>query len=331
MKIDQYIDEFLRTQFRRDRDGLETAKTLFKSDKEYALTRTFDYMESDSLEANMRASVQKMVRGKDTAIRVYRKFVQFLQDRGVDAKVSFPPIPVDNALERIMYLAKYFHSPDAKVQDLPDILWVSERTINTDIQNMSGGSSGEAVRILGREFRVPEPERSRGRLHHESTVHPLFLTENLTQILVMFKGLRKMAEDRLYRRYAEATAADIWEQLSDYARNRIRTVLKELLPEDLSWYEGLDEDVYDCFLSERQCSVRDNVWLYCIKNETPFFVEYREDDGIVLYRDCRYIRGTYHAEAGEFRLEVMCDAGRKLLTSDRVLRSCYLVEELAAD
>ena len=140
MKIDQYIDEFLRTQFRRDRDGLETAKTLFKSDKEYALTRTFDYMESDSLEANMRASVQKMVRGKDTAIRVYRKFVQFLQDRGVDAKVSFPPIPVDNALERIMYLAKYFHSPDAKVQDLPDILWVSERTINTDIQNIADGT-----------------------------------------------------------------------------------------------------------------------------------------------------------------------------------------------
>ena len=60
-------------------------------------------------------------------------------------------------------------------------------------------------------------------------------------------------------------------------------------------------------------------------------MEYREDDGVVLYRDCRYIRETYHAEPGFFSLEVMCDAGRKLLTSDRVIRSCYLVEELAAD
>ena len=330
MKIDKYIDEFLKTQFKYDRDGLKTAKTLFKSDKEYALVKTDGFGDSESLEEDMRNSVKGVVRGKDSAIRVYRKFVQFLQSKGVDVEVTFPPIPIESSFERQMFIAKYLQPEDARVENLPKVLWVSDRTIDTDLQRLYRESE-DPIQICGRRFYIPETKRSMGQIYHASTVHPLFLTENLTQVIIMLKGLRSMAENPMYRQYAEATAADIWEQLSDYAKNRIHFVLSKLLPEDLSWYEELEKKTCDRFVTERQCSVRGDVWLDCIKNDKTFFVEYKEDDGAVIYKDCSYIQGTYHLEDGFCSIEVMCDQGQKRLTEDRVIRSCYTIEELISD
>jgi hypothetical protein len=54
-----------------------------------------------------------------------------------------------------------------------------------------------------------------GTLYFPSTAHPLFLTPNLTQEIVILKGLKNMAEDPLYAEYARVAAADIWERLLD--------------------------------------------------------------------------------------------------------------------
>lgn len=70
-------------------------------------------------------------------------------------------------------------------------------------------------------------DRRRGSVTFPSTVHPLFLTFNLTQIIAMLEGLKKMSEDMVYKNYAEVSAKMIWSQLSDYAKRRVFTVSEQ--------------------------------------------------------------------------------------------------------
>ena len=142
-----------------------------------------------------------------------------------------------------------------------------------------------------------------------------------------------MSEDPLYEPYALQTGREIWDQLSPYAKNRIRFVLKELLPEDFSWYEALDVESEDHhFHSEESCSRINNegihVVLNCIKNGKSFCVEYDDNGKVRLYRDCVMEPGSYRADPGS--LVVRCEEGRVKLLFDHVIRSAYTAEELAA-
>ena len=326
MNIEQYFAPFIQTALRYDRDLKKAAKRLLTGNGRESLLQQPDYKESAYLEENMRNSVRSCVRGKDTAIQTYKKFVTYLQGQGVDVDVTFPPIPVDNSFERLMFIAKYLQDPQARIADLPELLWVSERTIEADLSRLRGVD--DPIQVCGRQFVIEDTERSSGQLRFASTAHPIFLTENLTQVLVMLKGLKQMAENPLYEQYAEACAADIWEQLSDYARQRIHYVLTDLLPEDLSWYEDLEKPDEDAFYTERRCSVDGNVWLDCLKNDKPFCAEYQEDEGRVIYTNCRFVHRAIPRGSRERGHAVECDQGLKIFTDSRVLRSCYTLEEL---
>ncbi|MBR3640968.1 MAG: hypothetical protein IKN53_02940 [Oscillibacter sp.] len=58
-------------------------------------------------------------------------------------------------------------------------------------------------------------------------------------------------------------------------------------------------------------------------------MEYREDGGVVIYHNCRSVRGSYAVDGGVIRIDADCDEGRKTLFIDRVIRSAYTLEELA--
>ena len=329
MKIDVYFDEFIKSiSPAYERDLRKTAQTMLKGKKEYCLNQRAGFEESEFLNENIRESVKKVLRGKDNAIKVYKRFVDFLQNKGIEVSVDFPPIPIDSSFERQMFIAKYLQGEDARISDLEDILWVSDRTIDQDLQRLYRGND-DPIQICGRPFFIPDSNRVNGQMRSASTAHPLFLTENLTQVIIMLKGLRIMAENPLYTPYAQASAADIWQQLSDYARNRIRFVLSNLLPEDLEWYESLEEK-NKSFYSEYQCSVRGSVLVDCLKNQKPFFIEYRDDDGhSVFYKDCRFQRFGFNPR--EDKISIVCSEGPRTLAYSRVLRSTYTIEELLSD
>ena len=228
-----------------------------------------------------------------------------------------------------MFIAKYLQDENAKISDLEGILWVSNRTIDQDLQRLYRGSA-DPIQVCGCPFFIPGGERVKGQMRTPSTAHPLFLTENLTQVIVMLKGLHIMAENPIYTRYAEATAADIWQQLSGYAKRRICFVLSELLPDDLHWYEKLSGSD-GSFVTERDCSVKGNVLVDCLKNGKAFCVEYRDDDGVIFYDDCHIVPGSYQFSGRSISVEVNSRQGKKTLESDRIVRSAYSVEELVAD
>ena len=301
---------------------METARNLLTGKGDAALKQQDGYEDSDNLAYNIEQSVRAYSRNKDVAIRIYKDFLGFLKtEGGIDVSVEFPPI-ANNTFERLMFIAKYLQEPDNKVADLPDLLWVSKRTIDDDIKKLRGGDD-DPIQVCGKVFTIEDLERHKGSVSFPSTAHPLFLTPNLTQVIVTLKGLKHMAEDPLYAEYAHLAATDIWEQLSDYAKARIHFVFSELLPEDLTWYESLHKPDARHFYSEVRCSGA-NVVMDCIKNGKTFYVEYESDEGACVYSRCRIVPRSYDGES----IEVTTAGGRVRLMLDRITRSAYTAEEM---
>lgn len=322
MDIRAYIDEYSQQKkFRGLPDKPGTVCDLLTSQKNYALVQQECYENSEYLAANIKLSVRGYTRDKKAAVRIYQHFLAFLKEKGIVIDIQFPPIDSSNSFERLMFIAKYLQDERHEKADIADRLWVSEQTINSDIRKLLG-EDNDPIQICGRKFCIEEVERSRGQVHFSSTAHPLFLTENLSQIIVLLKGLKAMSENPLYTEYAKLTAANIWEQLSDYAKTRIRFVLSKLMPEDLSWYESLRKD-NRAFYTEVRCSHGNNI-LDCIKNGKTFFVEYNGENGICIYSQCQFVPQTYTGTS----IDVDCNAGRICLQLDRVIKTAYTVEDL---
>lgn len=331
MDISAHIESFAnQRRFPSTLYKANAVKNILLEDRNAALVRQPAYQESEFLPCNIKLSVRQYAGTKDTAIHIYRDFLKYLRRHGIDVEGQFPPISISNTFERLMFIAKYLQDPRHTIAELPDRLWVSDRTIEEDLKRLRGNHE-DPVQICGKVFTITDMERRRGTVRFPSTAHPLFLTPNLTQVLVTLKGLKAMSTDPLYTDYARLAAADIWEQLSDYAKSRIRYVLSELLPEDLSWYESLNKTDDTFFHTELQCSSVDvhnkNVFLHCMKNDMAFCVEYQTDDGPEIYSPCRFVHATYDSVNQSF--EVTCPQGRIRLFTDRILRCAYTPEELA--
>ena len=316
----KYIDEFMAEKRKYNPDS-EIMNNLFIGEQDYSFINQPAYEDPGSLSVNIRNSVQGYTRDKDAAIRVYKSFLDFLKEKGISSDVQFPPIPISNSFERLMYIAKFLHDPERKISELNDELWQSSTTIQGDLSKLRG--IVDPIQICGKTFKINETKRSKGKIASASTAHPLFLTPNLTQVIVMLKGLKAMSENRHYAKYAPTAAADIWEQMSDYAKKRIHDVLSDLMPEDLSWYENL-ERTDNHFHTEYECSVNNDVIVDTIKNGKTCFVQALEGDVPVIYHNCRIIR-----EFDDFtRFKITSDEGEKMLTPENYIRSAYTPEEL---
>ena len=312
----------MEQQKRKYNPDAEIMNNLLVGKQDYSFTNQTAYEDPGSLGENIRKSVQGYTRDKDAAIRVYKSFLEFLEEKGISSDVHFPTIPISNSFERLMYIAKFLHDPERKISELSDELWQSSTTIQGDLSKLRG-IDDDPIQIYGKVFKINETKRSKGKIASASTVHPLFLTPNLTQIIVMLKGLKAMSENRHYANYARNTAADIWEQLSDYAKKRIHYVLSDLMPDDLSWYESL-ERTDNHFCTEYECSVNNDVIVDTIKNGKTCFVQAIEGNEPVIYHNCRIV-----SEYDDFtRFKITSDEGEKMLTSDNYIRSAYTPEEL---
>lgn len=316
------INSFLKTEAKYGVYDYNTAEALLVGDKPCSLIMQDGYDEPEYWQETLRECVLAYTRDKDSAITVFKDFISYYERKtGNKANIKFPPISISSTFERQMFIAKYLQSPDNKVSDLRDILWVGEKTIREDLACLRGNKN--PIQVCGKVFVIPETTAQKGKLFFSSTAHPLFLTPNLTQVLVTLKGLKVMSEQEVYYSYAIKTAQSIWEQLSEYAKKRIAYVLENILPEDVEWYVNLADVEDNMFYSEYQCSC-DNVFLDCIKNGKSFHIEYDEGDNSLFFTNCCFVVGSYTGDS----FDVDCDQGRKTLLFEKVLRSSYAEEGL---
>ena len=165
-------------------------------------------------------------------------------------------------------------------------------------------------------------ERNRDSVHFPSTAHPLFLTPNLTQVLVTLKGLREMAGSAVRRVCPDGGVRHLGTAV------RLRQIADPFCPvRAAAGGSGLVRKSPKVggwsFLSEARCSGH-NVVLDCIKNGKAFCAEYADDGIIRIFQDCVFVPGSYSGDS----IEVNTADGPVRLYLTKIIRSAYTPEEL---
>ncbi len=324
MLIEETIKEFLKYKNNYSGYNKKTVENLMLGDKEYSLIKIngLGELKAEELKESIKLSVKLYTRNKDRAIEIYKKYLNFLNTKKFHVDITFPPIPVSITFERIMFIAKYIQNPENKISDLKDVLWVGPRTIENDLAILKGIKN--PIQVNGKRFVIEDIERSRGTVSMPSTAHPIFLTSNITQIIVTLKGLKLMSQNSAFKVYAEEMARSIWTQLSDYAKNRILYVMENLIPDELEWYKNLNIKKDDSFYNEIRCSSTEGAGcvLDCLKNGKECFVEYQEIEKTTFYENCKILKYL------DDKIRIECKGKLFDLEIDKILRSSYTLEEL---
>lgn len=324
MLIEETIKEFLKYKNNYSGYNKKTVENLMLGDKEYSLIKIngLGELKAEELKESIKLSVKLYTRNKDRAIEIYKKYLNFLNTKKFHVDITFPPIPVSITFERIMFIAKYIQNPENKISDLKDVLWVGPRTIENDLAILKGIKN--PIQVNGKRFVIEDIERSRGTVSMSSTAHPIFLTSNITQIIVTLKGLKLMSQNSAFKVYAEEMARSIWTQLSDYAKNRILYVMENLIPDELEWYKNLNIEKDDSFYNEIRCSSTEGAGcvLDCLKNGKECFVEYQENEKTTFYENCKILKYL------DDKIRIECKGKLFDLEIDKILRSSYTLEEL---
>lgn len=312
----RYFYTYQKADFKKKIDGLY---------KEYYTVRGDYLYDAEEYAAVVKDVVSRYTSNKDALIDVLKAYNGYLEhEHGLEIKIDYPPIPISNTFERLMFIAKFLQDRNHKISELPDLLWQSSRTIEGDLAKLQG-RDGDALQVCGREFIVDEMSRSRGRMDFGSTVHPFFLTCNLTQVIVTLEGLKEMCKKPEYKGYALPMAQSIWEQLSDYGKERIYFVTENLLNQEVSWYKTLDGKDSHSFHTERECSqMGEHVLIDCLKNgeKRTCVIEY----GDATHKE--FLEEVSIIELLEEGWKVSVAGKEQILDREKIIRCSYHKENM---
>jgi len=316
-----------------------TVKNLFikKEDDGSYNNKTFMYhisemgrcadgkIDNDMFSGAVMNTVKSRTSKKESAIALIKMFTAFIAEhKGPKFEVQYPAIPIDSTFERLMFITKYLQDPQNEIKGLEDELWQSDRTIADDLKKLRGRDD-DPISVCGRKFIVDDCERKNGHMSFASNVHPMFLTNNLTEVIAMLKGLKHMCEEPTMKPYALNVAGNIWAQLSDRAKNRIVYVLTELIPDDVEWYTSLEDKGSYAFSSERLISsVSRDCLMYVMKADEGCFIEYDGENGHeIIKADLVHFSWTDE-------ITIIVNGSPRTIDKNKILCSALTIEQLAA-
>lgn len=210
--------------------------------------------------------------------KFFNGFVDYVTDASVfkKGKVRLEKIPfVMNELERKIDIVKNYRQLESLTQEeIGDIYYVGDKTIRNDLREIKDG----CLNAFGQKIDIGYDYEKKELF---STPVPLFLVQNITQIITLLNGLKVQYEDPRYSCYAEATAINIWRQLAGPVRERILNELVDMLHLDEGWYMFLEmekERFKESYYHERKISQNEGNAMMFLKNALPCTVVYFEDD-----------------------------------------------------
>lgn len=137
-------------------------------------------------------------------------------------------------------------------EELKEELKVTPRTVQTCLRSLDPALSVKentkiiAARFAGQKvYAKIDCEGGKGKLHRyemENTIHPVAMQLNVMQVGVLLKSLQASVYDG-DSLVGRGIALDIWAQLTDYAKDRVKTVFAEKDEEFLLFIEELEDDI----------------------------------------------------------------------------------------
>ena len=178
---------------------------------------------------------------------------------------------IDDPTERRLKIACYLHEPKSNAQ-IMEHFYINDKTVRTDLNALEEGMS-----FLGQEIKV-QVVRENKKVRYVSTVHPIFLPLNLTEVYALTVGMLKLTspDNPMFDIY-EYLAQFVSDQLSDYAKKIINNSAKEAdvnLPQLKEPYRGAYRD------ERTLIEGRKNAFGYMMKRGEQCTVEYTENDEI---------------------------------------------------
>lgn len=137
---------------------------------------------------------------------------------------AFKRVAMDK-YDRLVDLLKILNEGKTK-KELEDYYNVSRKQLDLDINELVMGT-----KILGQDVKIRDYEYEKGRkIVYQSTVHPIFLPLNMTEVYYLVMGLKTLAKENkniagnIYNDLADR----VYSQLSHYARNKVDMDGKEM-------------------------------------------------------------------------------------------------------
>ena len=187
----------------------------------------------------------------------------------------------DETFERQLEIVKFLQNNPTKMEEIAQVFGVKRQTIGDDLKALE-----EGIEVLGSTISI-EKERQGTSYLYSTTVHPVFLPLNLTEVYAMTVYLdNTINQNDPNAQIIRNISARIKSQLSDYAKAK-------LFPEEN--LQGISNDyVNDRALAEQ----REGILMYLIKSgqKCRFIWRGEEHTGSISYRNGQYTIRTKDKE-----------------------------------
>ncbi len=231
--------------------------------------------------------------------------------------------------DTVVAMLKLLHSREGMTKSgMREVLGITERAVLKDLTKLDPGLrenptaplesacgrsrgqssepdrfqiGGQPVDVKIRSFRAPGEKEK--RYQTVNTLHPLVLQENMMQVGVLLTSLAHHWEEG-ESDSAFVIALDIWYQLSEYGKSRVRTVFTR----DDDVLAHLVEEMDRCapdeelagFMTERQmvenygAGIEETLLFYLKSNDRTCHLELETDQGIVILDRVRILPVEEH-------------------------------------
>ena len=211
---------------------------------------------------------------KETNRRIMVAFFDYLEEKTGEKIRStlYDKRFFDYPFERQLEIAKYLHEPHTPTE-IEERFDIDERTRRKDLTALEDG-----IEVLGSTIRV-EKSREYGKDYYKSTVHPVFLPLNLTEVYALTVYLdRAIDENDPNKAVIQNLINRIKVQLSDYAQDKLFQDEKPPAANN------------DYLNDEELARQRDGILMYLMKSGRPcrFLWHDREYTGRIQYYGKEY-------------------------------------------
>ena len=220
--------------------------------------------------------------------RIREKFLLWLREIAKRYGIEDPLYPesfLRKGSDTAVAMVRMLHSREGVTkEDMAQYLGITERAVLKNLAKLDhslGDSrqSDEVLRIGGQPVQVKIAAlRKRGekktRYYTPNTMHPIILQENVLQAGTLIQSLARNYTEHI-NDISYIVGMEIWSQLSEYGRERVRAVFTPGDPAVARFVEILDDDCPDETTADHFCTERemreetslsmDEMLMYCFK------------------------------------------------------------------
>lgn len=247
-----------------------------KQNRARAKERIFNYFESVRTKENLSDLDSKVKNNKQLSLLLIDYYKYIKKHYGFDYDSDLIQIYSYDTIDRQLEIAKFLHNNPTKA-DILDKFGISDRTLDNDLDALRQG-----ITLQKNTVKLNLSENNR-HFHCESTVHPIFLPLNLTEVFALTKTLptilkksnRNTEEYELILEIIER----IKHQLSDYALEKLfnQEEVRNLKQKEFSLSFNEEESL----LNETEFS--SNTIIYYIKHniKCKFMIKNEVIEGVI--------------------------------------------------